>query len=92
MSDERCDHLGIQISQNDLIDGIFETTRGLGNHGDKDLKKCVINSPYVRTFDIDPTMECIILATEGLWQALSYDVVVEIVTRVTKSLVFFINT
>jgi serine/threonine protein phosphatase PrpC len=75
-------NLGIQISDNDLIAGILETTRGLGNHGDKDIKKCVINTPYFWTYNIDPTIECIILATEGLWQVLRYDVVVDIVTQV----------
>ncbi|UJR31515.1 hypothetical protein I4U23_019004 [Adineta vaga] len=54
---------GVKISENELIDGVFETTRGLGNHGDKDLKK----------------------STEGLWEALSYDLVVEIVTQCLPS-------
>ncbi|CAF1389988.1 unnamed protein product [Adineta steineri] len=76
---------GIKISQNELIDGVFETTRGLGNHGDKELKKCVINSPYCLTYDIDSSIECIILATEGLWQALDYDIVVDIVTQCLPS-------
>jgi serine/threonine protein phosphatase PrpC len=78
--------LGIKITENDLIGGVFETTRGLGNHGDKDLKKCVIHTPYFRTYEIDPTIECIIIATEGLWQTLGYDVVVDIVTQVIKNI------
>ncbi|CAF1119477.1 unnamed protein product [Rotaria sordida] len=78
---ERVLETGIKISNNDLIAGILETTRGLGNHGDKDIKKCVINSPYVWSYEIDPSLECIILATEGLWQVLQYDVVVDIVTQ-----------
>ncbi|CAF1555943.1 unnamed protein product, partial [Adineta ricciae] len=82
---ERVLETGIPISNNDLIDGVFETTRGLGNHGDKDLKKCVINTPYYQTYEIDSNFECIIIATEGLWEALSYDVVVEIVTQCLPS-------
>ncbi|CAF2637547.1 unnamed protein product [Rotaria sp. Silwood2] len=78
---ERILETGIKISDNDLIAGIHETTRGLGNHGDKDVKKCVINSPYFWTYEIDPSLECIILATEGLWQVLQYDVVADIVTQ-----------
>ena len=77
-------YLGIKISDNDLIAGILETTRGLGNHGDKDIKKSVINTPYFWTYNIDPTIECIILATEGLWQVLRYDTVVDIVTQVIR--------
>ncbi|CAF1555792.1 unnamed protein product, partial [Adineta ricciae] len=82
---ERVLETGIPISNNGLIDGIFETTRGLGNHGDKDLKKCVINTPYCQTYEIDSNFECIIIATEGLWEALSYDIVVEIVTQCLPS-------
>ncbi len=78
--------LGVKISENGLIAGIIETTRGLGNHGDKDIKKSVINSPYFWTYQIDPTLECIIIATEGLWQVLRYDVVVDIVTQVIKNI------
>lgn len=59
----------------------METTRGLGNHGDKDIKKSVLNTPYFWTYEIDPSLECIIIATEGLWQVLRYDVVVDIVTQ-----------
>ncbi|CAF4038127.1 unnamed protein product [Rotaria sp. Silwood1] len=78
---ERILQTGIKISENDLIAGIHETTRGLGNHGDKDIKKCVINSPYYWTYEIDPSLECIIIATEGLWQVLQYDIVADIVTQ-----------
>lgn len=74
--------LGILISENNLINGIIEKTRGLGNHGDKDLKKCLINSPYCWTYPIDANLECIVIATEGLWDVLRYDIVVDIVTQV----------
>lgn len=74
--------LGIKISENNLVAGILETTRGLGNHGDKEIKKSILHTPYFWTYEIDPTMECIIIATEGLWQVLRYDVVVDIVTQV----------
>ncbi|CAF2709539.1 unnamed protein product [Rotaria sp. Silwood2] len=46
--------LETEISENDLIAGIHETTRGL---------------------------ECIIIATEGLWQVLQYDIVADVVTQ-----------
>jgi serine/threonine protein phosphatase PrpC len=84
--------LGASISDNGLIDGIIETTRALGNHGDKDLKKCLSNSPYCWTYEIDPSLECIILATEGLWNVLQYDVVVDIVTQVRSvEPIFFVT-
>ncbi|CAF1045687.1 unnamed protein product [Rotaria sp. Silwood1] len=78
---ERILETGVKISENDLIAGIHETTRGLGNHDDKDIKKCVINSPYYWTYEIDPSLECIIIATEGLWQVLQYDIVADIVIQ-----------
>lgn len=77
--------IGVKISENGLISGIIGTSRGLGSHGDKDIKKSVISAPYVWTYEIDPSLECIIIATEGLWQVLQYDVVVDIVSQVTKS-------
>jgi serine/threonine protein phosphatase PrpC len=64
----------------------------LGNHGDKDVKKSVINLPYFWTYEIDPTLECIIIATEGLWQVLRYDVVVDIVTQVIEYRFFFLSS
>ena len=73
---------GVSISENNLVAGILGPTRGLGNHGDKDLKKCVIATPYTWTYPIDPTLECIIIATEGLWDVLRYDIVVDLVTQV----------
>jgi len=87
---ERILETGIKISENNLIAGVFETTRGLGNHGDKDIKKSVINLPYFWTYEIDPTLECIIIATEGLWQVLHYDIVVDIVTQVIECVFFFL--
>lgn len=74
--------------------GVLETTRGLGNHGDKDLKKSVINSPYCWTYEIDSNLECIIIATEGLWDVLRYDIVVDLVTQVKKEkhdVILFLN-
>ncbi|CAF3475985.1 unnamed protein product [Rotaria socialis] len=82
---ERILGAGVKINDNDLVAGILETSRGLGNHGDKVIKKSVINSPYVWTYEIDPSLECIILATEGLWQVLQNDVVVDIVTQALPS-------
>lgn len=77
--------LGVKISENDLIAGVHETTRGLGNHGDKDIKACVTPMPYCWTYEVDSTLECIIVATEGLWEVLRYDIVVDIVTQVIGS-------
>jgi len=79
---ERIVEAGIEISENNLVAGILETTRALGNHGDKDIKKSIINTPYTWSYEIDATLECIIIASEGLWQVLRYDVVVDIVTQV----------
>jgi hypothetical protein len=53
------------------VNGILETTRGLGNHGDPNLKSCIVTDPFVRSIEIDNTAQLLIVASHGLWEVLS---------------------
>ncbi|CAG5130380.1 unnamed protein product, partial [Candidula unifasciata] len=54
-----------------LVCGVLPVTRGLGNHGDKRLKDCVIVDPYVTSVPIYQHSQFLILASGGLWEVLS---------------------
>ena len=56
-----------------LVNGILDTTRGLGNQGDWRLKVCVINKPRFRVVHLRMTDKIIVLASEGVWKVFSYD-------------------
>ncbi|XP_072180784.1 protein phosphatase 2C-like domain-containing protein 1 [Diadema setosum] len=63
------------------VNGILDTTRGLGNYGDPHLKKAVIPDPYTTSVKIDQHAQFIILATAGLWEVLTDDEVVSLVKQ-----------
>ncbi|WAR11469.1 PP2D1-like protein [Mya arenaria] len=48
------------------VNGVLLTTRGLGNHGDLPLKKCVLVEPHTGSAPIDQYAQFLILATRGL--------------------------
>ncbi|XP_063412783.1 protein phosphatase 2C-like domain-containing protein 1 isoform X2 [Mytilus trossulus] len=50
------------------VNGVLSTTRGLGNHGDVKLKKCVLVEPYTTSIPIDQYAQFIILASHGVWE------------------------
>ncbi|XP_056374394.1 protein phosphatase 2C-like domain-containing protein 1 isoform X2 [Hyla sarda] len=54
-----------------LIEGFSKVTRGLGFHGDAQLKKSVIPAPYTISVPIYNTCQFLILASSGLWEVLS---------------------
>lgn len=56
-----------------LVNGVLDTTRGLGNQGDWRLKICVINKPKFRVVSLEPTDKMIVLASEGIWKVFSYE-------------------
>jgi len=64
-------------------------TRALGFHGDKSVKNYVHPVPTIRSHKLDPNFICIIVATKGLWNSLTYDKVAEIVLQVNFSLFLF---
>ncbi|XP_019618247.1 PREDICTED: protein phosphatase 2C-like domain-containing protein 1 isoform X1 [Branchiostoma belcheri] len=53
------------------IFGTMATTRGLGNHGDVNIKKCVLNEPFTTCVSIDQYAQFLILASNGVWEVLS---------------------
>ncbi|XP_033101576.1 protein phosphatase 2C-like domain-containing protein 1 [Anneissia japonica] len=70
----------IRVSQKGArINGVLDTTRGFGNHGDPELKRAVIVDPYTTTVTIDQYAEFLIIATNGLWEVLSEDEAVSII-------------
>ena len=56
-----------------LVNGVLDTTRGLGNQGDWRLKICVINKPKFRVVNLKKTDKMVVLASEGVWKIFSYD-------------------
>ena len=50
------------------INGVLDTTRGLGNHGDPQLKAAVVAEPYILSAAIDSETEFLILASNGVWE------------------------
>ncbi|XP_053120098.1 protein phosphatase 2C-like domain-containing protein 1 isoform X1 [Hemicordylus capensis] len=70
---------GGYISSNEpkgLIEGLIRTTRGLGHHGNPALKKTVIPVPHTVSFPVDDSCQFLILASNGLWEALDKSEVV----------------
>nr|XP_015212921.1 PREDICTED: protein phosphatase 2C-like domain-containing protein 1 isoform X1 [Lepisosteus oculatus] len=59
--------------QHGLVEGLMSATRGLGHHGDLQLKKSVIPVPYSVSLPIDDTFQAMILATSGIWDVLDED-------------------
>jgi len=53
------------------VNGVLSTTRGLGNHGDVSLKRCVITEPSTTSIQIDQYAQFLILATNGVWEVFS---------------------
>ena len=63
------------------VNGILDTTRGLGNYGDPHLKKAVIPDPYTTSIKIDQFAEFIVIASCGLWEVLTDDEIVSLVKQ-----------
>lgn len=62
--------------------GVLEATRGLGNHGDPVLKSAILCEPYTMSAKIDQYAEFLILATNGLWEVVTFEEAVEIIQQV----------
>ncbi|XP_023931873.1 protein phosphatase 2C-like domain-containing protein 1 [Lingula anatina] len=60
-----------ESDKNKLVNGILLATRGLGNHGDVKLKKCVPCEPFTTTVPIDQYAQFLILASHGIWEVFS---------------------
>lgn len=64
------------------ICGLYSITRGLGFHGDKQVKKFISAKPSVSTYKLESHYSALIIATKGLWSVLSYEQVAELVIQV----------
>ncbi|XP_060104747.1 protein phosphatase 2C-like domain-containing protein 1 [Heteronotia binoei] len=70
---------GGYISSNEpkgMVEGIIRPTRGLGYHGNPQLKKSVIPVPHTISIPVDDSCQFLILASNGLWEVLDKNVVV----------------
>ena len=64
------------------VNGILATTRGLGNHGDPGLKKCVISEPYTTSVPIDQYAQLLVIASNGVWEVFSEEQVASLLIEV----------
>ena len=84
--------IGADVSESDkqcLVNGVVMTTRGLGNHGDKKLKKCMLVEPYTTCVPIDQYAQFVILATQGVWEVFTQQEAASLLIRVCMHL--FLN-
>lgn len=57
------------------VEGVLAVTRAIG---DKDLKKCVTADPFIRDVELQEDDEVLVLATDGLWDFMSNQEVVDV--------------
>ncbi|XP_067852228.1 protein phosphatase 2C-like domain-containing protein 1 [Heptranchias perlo] len=72
---------GGTISKNErhgLVEGLIQSTRGLGYHGDPKLKKYIVPIPYTASVPIDSSCQFLVLASSGFWKVLNMREVVSI--------------
>lgn len=85
---ERIINEGADLSESDKecrVNGVIMTTRGLGNHGDKKLKKCILVEPYTTCVPIDQYAQFLILATHGVWEVFSKQEAASLLLRLLPS-------
>ncbi|CAK8692269.1 unnamed protein product [Clavelina lepadiformis] len=66
------------------INGVLSTSRGLGNHGDPALRRCVINRPYTTTAKIDKKSHFLVIATSSVWSTLDPEEIYSILNNIPK--------
>lgn len=59
-----------------LVNGVVKSTRGLGNHGDPNLKTSVIRTPFVNCLTLEDSDQFLILASNGIWEVFSEEEVI----------------
>ncbi|XP_020602943.1 probable protein phosphatase 2C 69 [Orbicella faveolata] len=59
-----------------LVNGVVKSTRGLGNHGDPNLKTSVIRTPFVNCLTLEDADQFLILASNGVWEVFSEEEVI----------------
>ena len=65
-----------QSDKTALVNGVVQSTRGLGNHGDANLKSSVIRVPVVNCLTLEESDQFLILATNGVWEVFSEEEVI----------------
>lgn len=70
-------------SKKNHVNGVLSTTRGLGNHGDLSLKKCVLVEPYATNVVVDQYAQFLVLGTTGIWDIFSDQEVANLLMRVS---------
>ncbi|KAK3577283.1 hypothetical protein CHS0354_008376 [Potamilus streckersoni] len=68
------------------VNGVLCATRGLGNHGDKKLKECVLVEPYTACVPIDQYAQFLFIATKGVWDVFSVKEAANLLKRKLESL------
>ena len=68
------------------IEGLYSITRALGFHGDPNVKRYILASPSLKSYKVEANEICLIIATKGLWKALSYDKVAQLVLQVCRKI------
>ncbi|XP_064598379.1 protein phosphatase 2C-like domain-containing protein 1 [Liolophura sinensis] len=86
------------------VNGVLATTRGLGNHGDKKLKKCILVEPYTTCVPVDGYAQLLVFASHGVWEVFNNNEVTSLLVqllpsnripppdRISSSLKLFIST
>lgn len=59
-----------------LVNGVVKSTRGLGNHGDPNLKTSVIRTPFVNCLTLEDADQFLILASNGVWEVFNEEEVI----------------
>ena len=59
-----------------LVNGLVSSTRGLGNHGDPNLKVSVTHRPVVNCIPLEDSDQFMILASNGVWDVLNEEEVI----------------
>eukprot|EP00112_Aurelia_sp_Birch-Aquarium-sp1_P003116 Seg1348.9 transcript_id=Seg1348.9/GoldUCD/mRNA.D3Y31 product="Protein phosphatase 2C-like domain-containing protein 1" protein_id=Seg1348.9/GoldUCD/D3Y31 len=67
-----------------MVNGLVSSTRGLGNHGDPNLKRSVILEPHISVARINHKDQFIILYTAGIWEVFSDDDVMFLLEDITQ--------
>jgi len=60
-------------------------TRGLGNHGDPELKQVVIADPSTMSVKIDQYAQMLVLASHGVWEVFSPTEVASILLQASST-------
>ncbi|XP_041963326.1 protein phosphatase 2C-like domain-containing protein 1 [Alosa sapidissima] len=65
--------------QHGLVEGLLRATRGLGNYGNRRLRKVVPPTPYFMSLSLDASVGLLVLGSSGLWDGLQPEEVAPIV-------------